>query len=431
MTELHQSKFTSKIKSMDHQRSSNRRGVIIGAGIAGIATALFADEFDIRLDIYERDEQKETSDHLIWLAPNGLRVLEQLSLVDKILKYSVEQDIMGFTDRELTPLLSLRAPSLRQNCSYPIVAIKRCDLMKVLYEALSERGLAIHWGQPLSEAHLRSDSTLDVVFKSGKTLNVDFVVAADGIGSKLRNLVAPDSKVHYQGIRTWLGRSENVPIASRHVGKTLEVWGQATRFVLTSLDGQTVYWSALERSDLYEPNQAPIPKGTLERLQRLFSDYHYDVRTTLKHGVAQSLVRCNFGVVQGVEKTFKNNIILVGDAAHGMPPNMGQGASLGLEDGLWTAYGLSKAEGSVEDVFTELCQSRALRVEPILKMANSMNLMFQPKSQTGSFIRNNLAYLMPDRLAQKQIESLYQPAFPPSHRAQSQKLKQNSRSEFI
>ena len=321
-------------------RKESMGHVIVGAGIAGIATALFANNFGLRLDIYERDAKKESSDHLIWLAPNGLRVLEQLGLVEKIRERSVEQNIMGFTDKALKPLLSLRAESLRRHCIYPIVAIKRCDLMAILYEALDARGLTIHWGHALDTLNVLEDKSWELTFKTpfhekpSVQIKASFVVAADGIGSKLRQWVSPEAKVTYQGIRTWLGRSEDVPVAPQHVGQTLEVWGQGTRFVLSSLDGKTVYWSALERSDLYEPNQAPIPEGTLDRLKRLFGDYHYDVRQTLEHGVPSSLVRCNFGVVQGVHATYKNNMVLVGDAAHGMPPNMGQGASLGLEDGL-------------------------------------------------------------------------------------------------
>ncbi len=409
--------MTTSPPSKSHANAS-KTGIIVGAGIAGIATALFSHDFGVDLDIYEQDSGPTSSDHLLWLAPNGLRVLERLGLIDAVLKASVSQNIMGFTNRRMESLLALRGESLITKCSYPIVAIKRCDLMSILFHELDRKGLKVRWGQTLTKVEIieggsKEDKKLRIDI-GGQTLDVSYLIGADGIGSQVRAHVAPEAKVHYQGIRTWLGRSDHVPIAPKHVGQTLEVWGTGTRFVLTSMDGKTVYWSALERDPQYVSNSAPIPDGTLNRLNRLFTDYHADVRMTLHHGVKNSLVRCNFGVVTGVERPFKDNIILVGDAAHGMPPNMGQGASLGLEDGLWTAYGLATAGvADFESVFNRIAAQRALRVKPILKIANSMNQMFQPESSWGSFVRDRLAGLMPETLAQRQMESLYQPSFPP------------------
>jgi 2-polyprenyl-6-methoxyphenol hydroxylase-like FAD-dependent oxidoreductase len=392
--------------------NSDSHGMIIGAGIAGIATAIFARELGIGADLYERSAEILCDDHLLWIAPNGLHLLAELGVLDQVLQASVAQEGMIFATKNLIPVMTLTGDSLRRSCGYPIVAVRRRDLWQALERRLKRCGGDIHFGHAAQQIEYGSDGV--VVHFAGESQPVvgPWVIGADGMGSKVRTAIDPGSAVEYQGIRTWLGKSET-PVARDYVGRTIEAWGRGIRFVLTSLDGQTVHFSALERSTPYESNGAPIRVDTLARLQRLFRDFHPHVVSILEAADPHSLMRCNFGVVSGLKEPFRGRIALIGDAAHGMPPNMGQGASLGLEDALWITKTLKGLREDPESAFRAYAQGRRRRVDEMRFLANAMNGLFQPEKRWACLTRDFIAALIPDRLTALRMGQLYQPAWPP------------------
>lgn len=385
-------------------------GVIIGAGIAGLATAIFAKEHGLSVALLERSAEIDCDDHLLWIAPNGLHILERMGLVDEVLKASVPQEGMIFATKKLTPLMTLSGDSLRRSCGYPIVAIRRRDLWQTLERRWRDLGEEIRFGNRVDRIDTTGNMVSIHLEGSDDPLKAPWVIGADGMGSKVRAAIAPHSAVRYQGIRTWLGLSVT-PAAERYVGRTIEAWGKGTRFVLTSMDGRTVHFSALERPSHYESNSAPIPNDTLGRLQRLFDGYHPDVSAVLRAADPESLVRCNFGVVDGLNDPCRGAVAVVGDAAHGMPPNMGQGASLGLEDALWVVKTIKYLDDP-EAAFRTYGQGRNRRVREMRMLANSMNSLFQPQSSLACLARDALSALIPDRLTALRMGQLYQPAWP-------------------
>jgi 2-polyprenyl-6-methoxyphenol hydroxylase-like FAD-dependent oxidoreductase len=386
------------------------QGVIVGAGIAGLATAILARELGLNVALYERTAEIRCDDHLLWIAPNGLHLLERLGLVDEIIRASTPQEGMIFATKNLSPLMTLTGDALRRSCGFPIIAVRRRDLWQALERRWRASGGDIHYGHAVDRIEMTGDGATVFFAGTGQALRAAYVIGADGMGSKVRAAIEPRSTVQYQGIRTWLGHSVT-PVAERYVGRTIEAWGRGTRFVLTSLDGRTVHFSALERSPVYETNAAPIPDDTLGRLQSAFATYHSDVVAVLKAADPQSLVRCNFGVVSGLAEPFSGPVAVIGDAAHGMPPNMGQGASLGLEDALYISQMLASL-AEPEAAFRAYARGRRGRVQDMRFLANAMNSLFQPEHPVACLARDVISALIPDRLTALRMGQLYQPAWP-------------------
>lgn len=394
-------------------------GAIIGAGIAGLATAIFARQLGVEVEIHEQSGSISCDDHLLWIAPNGLHLLERLGLFEAVRAAGVDQEVMAFATRQLAPLMSLTGESLRRSCGHPIVALRRRTLWQALAGKWRQMGGVIHHGSRL-EAIDDTGTSVRLAFADGRpSVAAPWVIGADGMGSRVRRVIAPESRVEYQEIRTWLGTS-TTRVAARHVGRTVEAWGDGTRFVLTSLDGETVHFSALERSSAYESNGAPIPGDTLARLARRFAAYHPDVAAVLAGAEPRSLVRCNFGVVVDLPRSCRGLIAVVGDAAHGMPPNMGQGASLGLEDALWIAHELAGRDDAAA-AFRRYDAARRGRVAEMRRLANAMNRLFQPESRWAQGLRDRVAALVPDRMTARRMGQLYQPTVPPDLAAQGKR----------
>lgn len=388
----------------------SHNGIIVGAGIAGLATAIFARQSGLSVELYERASAPKIDDHLIWIAPNGMQLLARLGLAEELQNCAVAQEGMIFSNRQLKPLMTLSGLALRRSCGFPIVALRRYDLWHALNRLWRSDGGVTHYAACLSSIKT-SQSGVELSFEDDRPARTaDWLIGADGMGSVVRSQVSSTARIAYQGIRTWLGQAET-PIAARYIGQTIEAWGSGTRFVLTSLDGKKVYFSALERPSVYESNAAPVAANTLPRLQKLFSEYHEDIAAVLAAADPGSLIRCNFGVVVDIPSICRGRLALVGDAAHGMPPNMGQGASLALEDAMWVTHELSQTQDPAL-AFVRYTMARHKRVAEMRRLANAMNDLFQPQSRWAQSLRDTLAPLVPDRLTARRMGGLYQAAVP-------------------
>ncbi len=379
------------------------KATIIGGGIAGLATALFAKQEGLDLPVYERQDSLRCQDNLLWMAPNGLKMLERLGVMDSVQRLATPQDGMIFADESLQTLMQMKGQALESHLGYRVLALSRQALYEVLLEALLQRGGQVHFGHELRQI-LQDHRGVQLEFANGEKVRTERVIAADGIGSLVRRQIFPESRVRYQGLRTYLGKSVS-PVAAKFVGKTIEAWGHGVRFVVTSLDGTTAYWSAIERSEDYVSNSAPLPADLQQRLLKSYAKFHPDILTLIEAAVPESIHRCNFGVVEGLRSYMHGGVCLIGDAAHGMPPNMGQGASLGLEDAQHLVHLLLAGSG---EFHVKSDRPRMKRAAQMRQLANAMNVSFQPKSLWASRLRNAVASLIPDRMNESRMVQLYQ-----------------------
>jgi 2-polyprenyl-6-methoxyphenol hydroxylase-like FAD-dependent oxidoreductase len=384
-------------------------GVIIGGGIAGLAVGLYAQKSSMRLAILEKAAALNCEDNLLWLAPNGLHLLADLGLLDELRTVYVPQQAMLFSTRHLRELTRLDCQKLTRSNGFPIVAVKRTDLYKLMLRRFLSQGGEVLYEQQVTAISQQGALVSLSVQGQNRSLDYDYVIAADGIGSTVRRLVFAGSDVQYQGICTYLGRS-TTSVSATYVGRTIEAWGTGTRFMLTSLDGKVAYWSAIVRPDVYLKNSAPITADFLLQLRSTFADYHPDIGSILASAEPASLHRCNFGVVSGLKTYAAGRICLVGDAAHGMPPNMGQGASLALEDACFLVQSLRQAK-TVEQAFVHYDERRRPRAKQMVQIANSMNGTFQPKGRFASAVRDIAAATFPPGLSQMRMAHLYKVPF--------------------
>lgn len=379
---------------------------IVGGGIAGLAASLFAKQKKIHIPIYEKTTHLDCKDNLLWMAPNGLHLLNKLGLLEQVQEKSVAQNKMIFSTRYLSPMMTLDCDQLIASNGYPIFAVKRRDLYQIILDELIRQGGEIFFDHVIESIDQTSDKVILSFQDRSDRVHCNYLIGADGIGSKIRNFIFPNSHVKYQGLCTYLGHSET-DVASKYIGKTIEAWGFGTRFVFTSMDHKTTYWSAIERPDVYRKNSDPIADDFPQNLFENFQEYHPDILEIIKGIKPNSTHRCNFGVVSGLPKFSHDRVCLIGDAAHGMPPNMGQGASLGLEDAYCLIHLLS-TQDSAAVVGPAFQKMRHKRVNQMMQLANTMNVFFQPKTGFGRWTRDCLVRMMPDRVNQKKAAQLYE-----------------------
>jgi salicylate hydroxylase len=165
-------------------RMTRGRGVVIGAGISGLAAGIAFALRGQQVQIFEARDVLVEADHLLWIAPNGLSAMERLGILDEVMRVATPQDIMGFTSAHLRPLMSLMGDDLTARLKRPIVAVRRTDLMQVLLRRLYALGGDIKFGYEVT--HISDDlGEVTVSFANGVQSRADFVIGADGMGSRV------------------------------------------------------------------------------------------------------------------------------------------------------------------------------------------------------------------------------------------------------
>src|SRR5712691_1362756 len=193
--------------------TTGRRAIVVGAGIGGLTAAVALRRRGWDVTVLERAATLEPVGAGLGLAPNALHALDAIGLGDEVRRFSAVQGQGG-----------LRRPGGRW--------LVRTDLGAV----------AVRFGDPQLMA-LRADlvgllaaSLPDGVLRTGVTvtsldeLDADLVVAADGIGSRLRAALFPDHPgPRYSGFTAWRFVAPAPPRGASPV-QPAETWGRGAIF---------------------------------------------------------------------------------------------------------------------------------------------------------------------------------------------------------
>ncbi|MCO8277385.1 FAD-dependent monooxygenase [Actinoplanes sp. TRM 88003] len=311
-----------------------RTAVVVGAGLAGLATAGALARCGWHVVVLEQSERVAAPPTALVLWPNGRRALESL-------------DADGGWSAIATPLPDggVRRPdgqwlvTPRAGGAGPAPGVVHLeDLYDALVAGLGDL-VEIRTGFPVTT--IRTGPGLRPVIGDGRTeIEADLVVAADGIDSTLRRTLAPESAAVGSGFAAWQAvipgyRVPPMPDGLAAGGETL---GAGYRFVAIPLGERAggqggVYWVATAAG-------APRPESPatqLELLRRWFADWHPPVGELLAATHAGELVPQEVRELRPLPRAYAfpsgpGGVVLLGDAAHAMPHHLGQGACLAFED---------------------------------------------------------------------------------------------------
>ncbi|HEY6788475.1 MAG TPA: FAD-dependent monooxygenase [Trebonia sp.] len=308
--------------------------VVIGAGIGGLAAAagLCAAGWDVT--VFERAASLEPVGSGLGLAPNGLRALDVLGLGDEVREHAIAQ-AMGM--RRTDGRWLIRASSARMvsdRFGDPIILLPRSALINVLLTRIPDGVLE------LSTTVASVSSSGQVVTSAGE-LRADLVIAADGVASGVRAALWPGAPgLRYAGFTTWRllvpGTGETPAMA--------ETWGRGAVFgVMPLADGRVYCYAAAPA----EPGErARGDGGELAELVRRFGRWHEPIPSLLASATPGDVLRHDVAELARPLASFhQGRVALLGDAAHPMTPNLGQGACQALEDAVVLAHLMSAAGG--------------------------------------------------------------------------------------
>ncbi|MCA8092355.1 FAD-dependent monooxygenase [Burkholderia anthina] len=302
---------------------------ILGAGVAGMSTALALAGCGHRIQVYERRPSESTMGAGVVLWPNAGFVLAQLGILPDIIEVGGHLHAMRRIDRHGNLFKVTDIRELDRRMGFPTCSILRRDLQAVLARHVAARGIEVRFGHRATAIDGGADGRVVVHFDNGNAIAPDLVIGADGrMNSVARRYVVGDDTPVYQGFVNWIGIAQgNVPLVDEV--SIFDYWGMRERFGIVALDRHRMYWAAAWPE--IAPNDATeSDPGVM--LEQRFASWPAPIANVIRATPTDTLTKIHVHDLDPVDVWHRGNVLLTGDAAHAPLPTSGQGACQALED---------------------------------------------------------------------------------------------------
>ncbi|WDD91674.1 FAD-dependent oxidoreductase [Burkholderia sp. FERM BP-3421] len=340
---------------------------ILGAGVAGMSAALMLRRQGHRVRLYERRAVASTLGAGVVLWPNAGFVLAELGIDAAFDAHAGRPRAMRRFDRDGRALGYLDIERLDRSMGFPSRSILRRDLQAVLAAQLAAEEIETVYGACAVAIDTDPDRGAQVRFEDGSIVRADLIIGADGrMRSVARCYVVGDNAPVYQGFVNWIGIAHSTAPLVDEV-EILDYWGCGERFGLVAVDRHTVYWAGA-RAEAEAHATAPLHAPQDEIVAGLFRDWPGPIGAVMRATPPGSLRKIAVHDLDPVAIRHRDNVVLIGDAAHAPLPTSGQGACQALED----AWHLARClDGAPADLHAALAAFAASRAEKTSALASS------------------------------------------------------------
>ncbi len=374
---------------------------IIGGGIGGLVTALSFDKLNISYKLYERAEQLKVVGAGIWLSPNALQVFEWINpfLLKEIQDAGNTFNRVLVADHNLKPISDSNQAFVQEKFGFTTMAIHRGKLQQILHKYVEKKNIELN--KNFTRYSQNSDKSLKVNFADDSFVSTDSIIGADGINSKVRKQLFPNSKLRYSGQTCWRGVSNyNIESELESVGFTL--WGKKLQFGVSKISEGKIYWFAVKLS---KPNLTDDKENLKNILINMFSEFHPLVNDLIENTANNKIFRGDLSDLELLNKWNSGNTCLIGDAAHSMTPDLGQGGAQAIEDAYYLSNFIYKSS-NLETAYSKFSTYRKPKVEKLVKQSR-LTSKIAITNRFMEIIRNFILKKTPESYMKKQMVELY------------------------
>ncbi|KAJ1391722.1 hypothetical protein SESBI_36382 [Sesbania bispinosa] len=365
--------------------------VIVGAGIAGLATALSLHRLGVRSLVLEQAESLRTGGTSLTLFKNGWRVLDAIGVANDLRPQFLE--IQGMVVKSEDGR-ELRAFNFKQeDQSQEVRAVERRVLLETLAGQLPHDTIQYSSRLARIEATPNGDTLLELM--DGSKLLAKIVIGCDGIRSPIAKWMGFNEPkyVGHCAFRGLASYSDGQPYAPR----VNYIYGRGLRAGYVPVSPTKVYWFICFNSPSPGPkitDSSVLKKQAKELVRNWPSELLNIVDATPDDTVIRTPLVDRWLWPAISPAASAGRVVLVGDAWHPMTPNLGQGACCALEDAVVLAKKLAGAikseDPSVEGAFSSYGTERWPRVFPLTIRANLVGSILQWENSLVCSVRNNI-----------------------------------------
>jgi 2-polyprenyl-6-methoxyphenol hydroxylase-like FAD-dependent oxidoreductase len=366
--------------------------LVVGGGIGGVATAIALGRIGWRVTVLERAAELADVGSGITLFPNAVRALDALGAGDAVRAVGAPPPAAGMRKPDGTVVVDVSdVPSVSG-----IFGFHRADLHRTLRSFLADG--VLRTGVEVTAVRTEGDAA-SVTTADGETLAADLVVAADGLRSTARAALWPNHLgLRYAGYTSWRAVTAE-PVAD--IGLGGETWGRGLRFGVLPLRDGRVYWFAVANA----PAGAASPDPHAEVVAR-FGGWHDPIPRLLAATPPGDVLHLDIHDLYLPLPPFTTGrVALLGDAAHAMTPDVGQGACQAIEDAVTLASALA-GEPDVTRALAAYDAQRRPRAESVVKAARRTGRFAQADGAVAVALRGLLLRVVPTSASTRMVERI-------------------------
>lgn len=335
---------------------------ILGGGVGGLSAAIALKLKGFEVTVYERHKQVTEIGAGIVCWPNASFVLDTLGVLDSVRRVAGSLNYMNRFNEKGQEIGSLDVNELSKLMGYPSYSILRKDLMRILSQRAAELKISINYNHDVTELSESNNGTV-VTFSNGKQIQPDIIIGADGrMQSLARSYVHGNNTPIYQGFINWIGVFES----NQPVFKAISVsdyWGVGERFGIVPISASKAYWAGGIQS---EKEKCRTPEQYQAELNSVFEDWPSLIGQVIDETPLSSMNKIYVHDHDPIDIWHKDNVVLLGDAAHSPLPTSGQGACQALEDAWHLANCLTDHSDNINSAFTDYTRLRSSKTTGII-----------------------------------------------------------------
>jgi salicylate hydroxylase len=360
-----------------------QRIAIVGAGVGGLTLALALQQRGVNARIFERAGELVETGAGLSLWGNGMRLLDRLGVAVELGGEATQAtDVIfrrGVDGETIASQAVGRDGWYQKQFGAPYYGLRRSDVQTRLVAALQPD--TIELGKELVDIVLQPEGAAGLIWADGTASEADVVVAADGVRSIVRQWMTQADSTLFSRTSGFRGVVPRESLPALTDPDCMQFWVGADKHLLhfpIGADSRYInFLAVVEGPEEWADRDVWRVPCTNDEVLAEFAGWHPAVLEMLDAVTHRE--RWGLFGVGPLTRWVKGNVVLLGDAAHGMLPHIGQGANQTIEDAVALADILAQA--------TEEPLASRLRAYESLRMVRVQRV------QQTSWVVNRLLHL--------------------------------------
>lgn len=366
---------------------TDERVLIAGAGIGGLSAAIALAHCGISSHVLERSKAFSTDGAGIQLGPNATRILKKWGILDALDALAVRPECIEIHDGRTGALLNsvpLGKASLKRYGA-PYLVVHRTDLHKSLLEYARDLDRVTLRRHFEVERVTESQNPVAVLSSDGAREQGSLVIGADGLWSRVRSEVSANSQTRFSGKTAWRALLDISSLPKRFSEKKVGLWMAPSAHLIhyPVRAGKALNIVAVIHDSSVE--QGWNVPGDSKQIKTIFRDWPEAIRSLISG--AESWRKWSLVSMPPLKSWSRENIVLLGDAAHPVLPFLAQGGALAIEDADALATALKNRRASQTTALQDYESARRMRAAAVQSASRRMSTIYH-MSGLAAYARN-------------------------------------------
>ncbi len=355
--------------------------VVVGAGIAGLTLSLCLARAGVRVIVIDKAQELREVGAGLQLSPNASSILFHLGLGSALDATGIRPEAVSIRDGASGRLI-LRMPlgeAMVERYGAPYIVIHRADLQGTLLAAVEqEPRVTLHLGVQISSIDVDAGGVVLEGTEADQPVRFagSVLVGADGVRSTVRETVVGGGPARYTGRTAWRAtfKAEGFFSQSFRHNETGLWLGRHAHLVHYAIDAGREINLVASIDDAWNEDGWDVP-GDPAQIQAAFEGWPEPARKL----IAMPDSWRKWALCEAPRDTpwTKGRTVLIGDAVHGMPPFVAQGAAMAIEDARVLAGVLASGLGDdVEDRLGVFAEGRKARTDKVAAAARRNGVIY-------------------------------------------------------